>query len=230
MGRSIPAHQAQRGLEFNYVYDTHSCRGRKATSILTLKRAYTIALSTERILHNEIRRRKRQIKLTQGNPFFRHRHTIWQSHIDEFEALLEESQSWMHQAQELLVACIRMFDEYGPAPIHVYAALLSTHHVHVERAQADGAKSLMDLIFAYKVEDGASTADWVSDNAVLHDAVTEVTIREMCRNSELKRTADNLIQEMAQESLGRPLRQYQIIELLNGKTVAKPITPQLMVV
>jgi hypothetical protein len=200
-----------------------------ATGILTLKRAYTIALRTERRLHDEIRYRKRQIKLTQGNPFFKHRHTIWQSQIDEFEALLAKSQPWMHLAQEFFVQWIRMFDECGPAPIHVYAALLSVHHVHVERAWAKGAKDLMGLII-YHTEDGASTADWISDDAALHHAVTEVVIREMCRNSEFKRVAYNLIQDMAQERLGHPLQQYQIAQLPNGQTVAKPMPPKLTVV
>jgi hypothetical protein len=200
-----------------------------STSILMLKRAYTIALRTERRLHDEIRRRKRQIKLTQDNPFFKHRHTIWQSHIDEFEALLAKSQPWMHLAQEFFVQWIRMFDECGPAPIHVYAALLSVHHVHVERALAKGAKDLMGLII-YHTEDGARTADWTSDDAVLHHAVTEVVIREIFRNEELQKLPINLIQEMAQESLGRPLQQYQIAQLPNGQTVAKPMPPKLTVV
>jgi hypothetical protein len=200
-----------------------------ATNILKLKRAYTIALRTERRLHDEIRRHRRQIKLTQSNPFFKHRHTLWQSRIGECEALLAEIQPWMHQTQELLVEGIGIFDSFGEAPVHVYAALLSTHHVHVERAFAKGAENLMGLII-YHTEDGASTADWISDDAVLHQAVTEVVIREMCRNSALKRVADNLLQEMAQESLGRPLRQYQIVELPNGKTVAKPVPPKLTVV
>jgi hypothetical protein len=216
-------------LNFMTVTITPMTQKQIAAGILTLKRAYTIALRTERRLHDEIRRHRRQIKLTRDNPFFKHRHTIWQSHIDEFEALLSKNRPWMHLAQEIFVQWIRQFDECGPAPIHVYAALLSTHHVHVERAWAKGAKNLMGLII-YHTEDGASTADCISDDAVLHHAVTEVVIREMCRNSELQRTADNLLQEMAQDSLGRPLRQYQLTEFPNGQTVAKPVPPKLTVV
>jgi hypothetical protein len=200
-----------------------------ATSILKLKRAYTIALRTERRLRDEIRRRKRQIKLTHGNPFFKHRHTIWQSQTDELEALLAKSQPWMHLAQEFFIQWIRMFDECGSAPVHVYAALLSVHHVHVERACAKGAKNLMKLII-YHTEDGASIVDCVSNDAVLHHAVTEAVTREMCRNEELQKTADNLIQEMARGSLGRPLRQYQIAELPDGQRVARPMPSRLTVV
>lgn len=134
-----------------------------------------------------------------------------------------------YQLQDILVNLIRQFDEAGLASVHVYGALFSTHHTHVERALAEGAKNLMELI-VYKVEDGTSTADWISKDAVLHNAVSRLIIREICRNKELQKTADNLIQQMAQENLGRPLRQYQIIEMPNGQTVLKPMLPQLTVV
>lgn len=200
-----------------------------ATVILQRKRSYRHFCRMEQNARDEIRILRRQIKLTLNSPFYTHRRSLWQAHVELLEGIISGNRPLKHEIQEALFDWIRAFDQTGPAPVSVYAALLSTHHIHVERAFAEGAKNLMELII-YKVEDGASTADWISKDAVLHDAVTAVTIREICRNSELKRTADNLIQQMAQDNLGRPLRQYQIVRLPNGQTVAKPMPPTLTVV
>jgi hypothetical protein len=201
-----------------------------ASLILRFKRIYRKNIQFENKLREEIRHHRRQIKLTADNPFFKHRHAVWRDRIDQLEDALKENQVNQHQEQEALVNLIQLFDEAGPAPIHLYAAVLGIHHVHVERALAEGDKSLMDLIFVSKVEDAHTKADVVSDEAVLHHAVTEVTIREILRNKALKMTADNLIQKMAQDSLGRPLQPYQFTELPNGQTVLKPMPPQLTVV
>ncbi|MGZ8095407.1 MAG: hypothetical protein ACXWTH_01725 [Methylosarcina sp.] len=135
----------------------------------------------------------------------------------------------IHQIQELLAEGIWMFDACGPAPIHVYAAMLSTHHGHVERAKSEGARSLMQLVIQH-VEDGAHRSDFITDHVILHDAVTEVIIRETCRNKELERSAYELIQDMAIKNLGRPLREYQVTQLPSEQTVIKPMTPNLQLV
>jgi hypothetical protein len=201
-----------------------------AKLILGFKLAYRKHLNLEDKLRKEIRHHRRQIKLTADNPFFKRRHAVWQDRIDQLEDALKRNEAYQHQVQDILVNLIQQFDEAGPAPIHVYAAVLSVHHCHVERALVDGDKSLMALIFVSKVEDAHTKADVVSDDAVLHHAVTEVTIREILCNKALKKTADNLIQQMAQDSLGRPLQPYQFTELPNGQTVLKPMPPQLTVV
>jgi hypothetical protein len=200
-----------------------------ASFILRFKRIYRKNIQFENKLREEIRHHRRQIKLTADNPFFKHRHSVWQSRISQLEDVLKENKANQHQLQDMLVNLIRQFDEAGLASVHVYGALLSTHHTHVERALAEGAKNLMELI-VYKVEDGASTADWISQDSVLHNAVTKAVIRAMQHNDELQQVADNLFQEMVQEKLGRPLRLYQIVELPNGQKVAKPMPPQLRVV
>lgn len=200
-----------------------------ATVILQRKRSYRHFCRMEQNARDEIRFLRRQIGLTSNNPFYTHRHSLWQDHVELLEGIIAGNRPLKREIQEALFAWIRAFDQTGPAPVHVYAALLSTHHIHVDHALAEGATNLMELII-YKVEDGASTADWISKDAVLHDAVTAVTIREICRNSELKRTADSLIQQMAQENLGRPLRQYQQTKLPNGQTILKPMPPKLTVV
>jgi hypothetical protein len=201
-----------------------------ASFILRFKRIYRKNIQFENKLREEIRHHRRQIKLTAGNPFFKHSHSVWQDRIDQLKDALKDNQVNQHQEQEALVNLIQLFDEAGPAPIHVYAAVLSIHHCHVERAWAEGDKSLMDLIFISKLEVAHTKADVVSDDAVLHHAVTEVTIREILRNKALKKTADNLIQKMAQNSLGRPLQKYQQVELPNGQTVLKSMPPKLTVV
>jgi hypothetical protein len=200
-----------------------------ASFILGFKRVYRKNLKFNRKLRDEVRHHRRQIKLTADNPFFKHRHSVWQNRIEQLEDALKENKANQHQLQDILVNLIRQFDEVGLASVHVYGALLSTHHTHVQRALAEGAQNLMDLI-VYKVEDGASTADCISQDAVLHDAVTKAVIRAIQHNDELQQFADNLLQEMVQKSLGRPLRQYQIMELPNGQRVAKPMPPQLTVV
>ncbi|MBL1265722.1 hypothetical protein JJL52_18835 [Methylomicrobium sp. RS1] len=200
-----------------------------AKFILRFKRVYRKNLKFNRKWRDEVRHHRRQIKLTADNPFFKHRHSVWQNRIGQLQDALKENQANQNQIQDILVNLIRQFDEAGPASVHVYGAMLSTHHIHVQRALADGAENLMELI-VYKVEDGASTADCVSQDAVLHHAVTKAVIRAMQHNKELQYFADNLLQEMVQESLGHPLRQYQIVELPNGQTVAKPMPPQLRVV
>lgn len=200
-----------------------------ATSIITLKHAYRTVLRVKRMATDEIRYCRRQIKLTQENPFFKHRHTMWQSRIDELQALLVKGRPLIHQIQELLTEGIRMFDACGPAPVHVYAALLSTHHRHVEQAMSEGAINLAQLV-TRQVENGAHRSDAVTDHALLHDAVTEFIIRELCHNKELERTAHELIQDMALETLGRPLREYRITSLSNGQTVIKPMPPNLKLV
>jgi hypothetical protein len=200
-----------------------------ASFILGFKRIYRKTLKFNRKLRDEVRHHRRQIKLTADNPFFKHRHSVWQNRINQLEDALKENKANQHRLQDILVNLIRQFDEAGPASVHVYGALLSTHHTHVERALVEGAQNLMELII-YKVEDGASTADCVSDDAVLHHAVTKAVIRAMQHNDELQQVADNLFQEMVQEKLGRPLRLYQIVELPNGQKVAKPMPPQLRVV
>lgn len=200
-----------------------------ATSIITLKHAYRTVLRGQRMVNDEIRYCRRQIKLTQHDPFFKHRHTMWQSRIDELQALLAEGRPLTHQIQELLTEGIRMFDAFGPAPVHVYAALLSTHHRHVEQAMSEGAKDLVQLVIR-QVENRAHRSDVITDHAPLHDAVTEVIIRELCCNKELEHSAHELIQDMALETLGRPLREYQVTSLSNGQTVIKPMPPNLKLV
>jgi hypothetical protein len=200
-----------------------------ASFILKFKRIYRKNLKFNRKWRDEVRHHRRQIKLTADNPFFKHRHSVWQNRIGQLQDALKENQANQNQIQDILVNLIRQFDEVGPAPVSVYAAVLSTHHTHVQRALTEGAQNLMELI-AYKVEDGASTADCVSQDAVLHHAVTKAVIRAMQHNKGLQYFADNLLQEMVQEKLGRPLRQYQIVQLPNGQTVAKPMPPQLRVV
>lgn len=200
------------------------------TLILQRKRAYAHFIHIEQNAKDYIRLLRRQIKLTCDNPFFKHRHSVWQNSIEQLKDSLKQNQSNKHQIQEILVNLIQQFDEVGPAPVHVYGAILSIHHVHIERALTEGANSLMDLIFVSKVEGAHTKADIVSDDAILHDAVAEVAIREILRNKEFKRTADSLIQRMAQESLGRPLRQYQFVRLPNGHPVAKPMQPNMTIV
>lgn len=200
-----------------------------AAGILHIKRTYRKWLENDRNLLDEIHHHKRNIRLTSNNPFYNYKRSIWQKRINQLEAFLAKKRPFKCQVQDELVNWIRAFDQTGPAPIHVYAAILSTHHSHIQRALTEGAQNLMELI-VYKVEDGASTADWVSQGSVLHHAVTKAVIRAMQHNDELQQFADNLLQQMVQESLGRPLRQYRIVQLPNGQTVAKSIPPKLRVV
>jgi hypothetical protein len=202
-----------------------------AKLILRFKRIYRKNIQFESKLREEIRHHRRQITLTAGNPFFKHRHAVWQNRIDQLEDALKRNEANQHQLQDILVSLVLQFDEAGPAPIHLYAAVLSIHHCHVERALAeDHNNDLMDLIFLSPVEVAHTKAVAVSDEAVLFHAVKEVTIREIYHDKEFKKIAGNLIQQMAQEHLGRPLQRYQQMELPNGQTVLKPMPPQLTVV
>jgi hypothetical protein len=200
-----------------------------AQAIIRLKRIARRSSRERQTAYDEIRKLQRKIKLNQSNPFGRHQCELWQSRIDRLQDALGNDEPNIHKTQELLMQLIKAFDELGPAPVTVLACILSTSHVHVERAIANGRNGLIELV-VYDLENGANKSDVVNEHGVLRDACTGIMIRTIMKNKWLEDVAFDTIQEMAQQTLGRPLQSYQVIELPNGEITAKPMPLTLKLV
>lgn len=201
-----------------------------ANALIRLKRTYRKLLKNIARTRAESRRAERQIRLNEGNPFFKHKSDLLAQSIDENKHMLDEYMSTRHKTIGVIFSLIKFFDEYGAATAHEYAAILSTSHVHVERAiETEGAKGLMELI-VHHIENGANVGDFISDDCVLHEAVTEIIIAEIMHNKELRKAALDKVMEMSVEATGHPLPMYQFTALPNGEQVMKRVPPNLSVV
>ncbi|WP_148262037.1 hypothetical protein [Methylomonas methanica] len=221
----LPADFAQ------YAPDLASCKQKKIVSVLfRLKHAYRKLNKVERLLRQNIRHAEREIKLNKDNPFFQHRGELLIERISFYSNWLESCKPAKISYQNRIFELIQVFDEYGKATPHEYAAILSTSHVHVEKALAmDDVTGLMHLII-YHVEDGANAGDFVSTGCVLHEAVSEVMIREIMQNKELRESAHGFLNDWFVESTGRPLTIYTVTTQPNGEPLLKRVPPRLAVV
>lgn len=201
---------------------------RLANELFKFKRVYRRISKAKATIHHDINRFSREIRVNTGNPFFEHMKGVLTERIDRRKDLLTECPA--KGIQDIIFGLMELFDRYGTATAHDYATILSTSHVHVEKALAeDGVKGLMHLV-VHHVEDGANVGDSISDGCILHECSTAVIIREMMSNKALRESANKILDDICIEATGRPLARYYLEAGPNGETVAKRAPPKLAVV
>lgn len=198
-----------------------------ASRIFRFKRFYRKFTKREQSIRQAISQSKRKIKINEHNPFFKHKKESLIRDIERQSEQLSTYKSHLKEIQDVLFMLIEMFDKYGKATPHEYAAILSTSHIHIEKAlQNEDVNGLMALI-SYHVEDGANTGEFTQNDCVLHDATTEFIIRQIMSNDELRESTNKIAMDMFVEAMGRPLPMYTITTLPNGERVARQIPPKL---
>lgn len=201
---------------------------RLANEIFKFKRLYRRAINAKASIHHEINRLSREIKINEGNPFFGHMKRNLAKRIEHNKDLLAKYPT--KGIQNIIFGLVELFDQYGNATPHEYAVILSTSHVHVEKALTeDGIEGLIHLV-VHHVEDGANIGDSISDGCILHESLTGVMIREIMNNKTLRESTDKVLDGMFIEATGRPLPMYTATTQPNGEPLLKRIPPRLSVV